>query len=77
MPEMDGLAATAAIREHEQSAGTRTPIVAMTAHALVGFQERCLSAGMDGYITKPIRPDELFAALAFADVAAEATDNVS
>jgi two-component system sensor histidine kinase/response regulator len=60
MHDMDGLATTAAIRQQEASRGTRTPIVAMTAHALEGFQQRCLAAGMDGYISKPFQPDELF-----------------
>jgi CheY-like chemotaxis protein len=55
MPEMDGLAATRAIREYEKSSGVRLPIYAMTAHAMKGDRDRCLSAGMDGYITKPIR----------------------
>jgi CheY-like chemotaxis protein/HPt (histidine-containing phosphotransfer) domain-containing protein len=55
MPEMDGLAATAAIRESEKNSGTHLPIFAMTAHAMKGDRERCLEAGMDGYITKPVR----------------------
>jgi two-component system, sensor histidine kinase and response regulator len=55
MPEMDGLAATAAIREHEKIRGTHLPIFAMTAHAMKGDRECCLQAGMDGYITKPVR----------------------
>jgi signal transduction histidine kinase/CheY-like chemotaxis protein len=63
MPEMDGLEATAAIRVKEEAAGGHVPILAMTAHALVGFHVRCLEAGMDGYITKPIVPDELFKAV--------------
>ncbi len=63
MPEMDGFEATAAIREREQSAGGHLPIIAMTAHAMRGDQERCLAAGMDGYIAKPIRTKELIALL--------------
>ncbi len=55
MPEMDGLTATEAIREREKSSGTHLAIFAMTAHAMKGDRERCLQAGMDGYITKPIR----------------------
>jgi two-component system, sensor histidine kinase and response regulator len=56
MPELDGLAATRAIRERERVNGGHTPIIAMTAHALAGDRERCLEAGMDGYTTKPLRP---------------------
>ena len=63
MPEMSGLEATAAIRERERSAGGHIPIVAMTAHAMTGDRERCLDAGMDGYVSKPLRPDELVAAI--------------
>jgi two-component system, sensor histidine kinase and response regulator len=55
MPEMDGLAATEAIRQREKGSGNHLPIFAMTAHAMKGDRERCLQAGMDGYITKPIR----------------------
>jgi CheY-like chemotaxis protein len=63
MPEMDGLQATAVIREKERSLGTHVPIVAMTAHAMKGDREQCLAAGMDGYITKPVRAQELFEVL--------------
>jgi CheY-like chemotaxis protein len=64
MPEMDGLVATAAIRARESLNGGHIPVVAMTAHALKGDRERCLEAGMDDYIAKPIHAKELFAALA-------------
>ena len=63
MPEMDGLSATAAIRARERESGDHLPIIAVTAHAMKGDQERCLEAGMDGYITKPIRVKELLATI--------------
>jgi PAS domain S-box-containing protein len=59
MPEMDGFAATAAIRASETSCGGHLPIYAMTAHAMKGDEERCLAAGMDGYISKPVNFDKL------------------
>ena len=60
MPEMDGFEATAAIRNREERTGIHLPIVAMTAHALKGDEERCLAGGMDGYLPKPIRSERLF-----------------
>jgi two-component system, sensor histidine kinase and response regulator len=66
MPEMDGLEATAAIRQNEQGKERRLPIVALTANALVGDREMCLRAGMDGYVTKPVRAPALFRAMADA-----------
>ncbi len=65
MPEMDGLEATTIIRkqEKEKEGGRRTPIVAMTAHAMKDDRERCLAAGMDEYLSKPIIPENLFAVL--------------
>jgi PAS domain S-box-containing protein len=61
MPRMDGLQATEAIRSLEEGTGRRMPIVAMTAHAMKGDEERCLSAGMDAYISKPIKLQGLYA----------------
>jgi PAS domain S-box-containing protein len=65
MPEMDGLQATVALREHEKEKGDgfHQPVIALTAHAMKGDQERCLAAGMDGYLTKPIAPQALDAIL--------------
>jgi signal transduction histidine kinase/DNA-binding response OmpR family regulator len=63
MPEMDGLEATAAIRNKEKLSGHHQAVIALTAHSMKGDQERCLAAGMDGYLSKPIRPDELDAVL--------------
>ena len=63
MPEMDGFEATQAIRETERETGTHLPIIAMTAHAMKGDEERCLEAGMDSYVSKPITPRDLFAAI--------------
>jgi signal transduction histidine kinase/DNA-binding response OmpR family regulator len=72
MPEMDGFEATAHIRARESGGGRRQPIIAMTAHALKGDRERCLEAGMDGYVSKPIQPHELNEAI--RRVAPEATE---
>jgi signal transduction histidine kinase/CheY-like chemotaxis protein len=64
MPEMDGYAATAAIRERDSRTGRHTRIIALTANAMAGERERCLEAGMDGYLSKPFRPIELRALIA-------------
>ena len=64
MPEMNGLEATRAIREMEKETGTRTPIVGVTAHSLRGDQEKCMEAGMDDYMSKPISPDMIGAKIA-------------
>jgi CheY-like chemotaxis protein len=66
MPEMDGFEATAAIRAAEPRADRRLPILALTALAMSGDRERCLAAGMDGYLTKPIQGDHLLQAVANA-----------
>jgi signal transduction histidine kinase/DNA-binding response OmpR family regulator len=63
MPEVDGLRTTKAIRERERVSGGHLPVLAMTAYALKGDRERCLEAGMDGYVSKPIRLTELLKAL--------------
>jgi CheY-like chemotaxis protein len=59
MPGMDGIEAARAIRKSEKPGGSRIPIIALTAHALGGDRTRCMEAGMDAYLTKPIQPEEL------------------
>jgi two-component system, sensor histidine kinase and response regulator len=63
MPVLSGLEATSAIRARERTTGGHVLIIAMTAHAMTGDRERCLEAGMDGYVSKPLRPDELLATI--------------
>jgi PAS domain S-box-containing protein len=73
MPEMNGFEATALIREKEKGTSSRIPIIALTAHAMKGDRERCMAAGMDGYVSKPIRPEDLFSAIEVAIEAASGT----
>jgi CheY-like chemotaxis protein len=63
MPGMDGLQAVAEIRRREQISGGHLPVIALTAHALTGDEDRCLAAGMDAYVSKPINKADLFAAI--------------
>ncbi|MDR3708790.1 MAG: response regulator [Capsulimonadaceae bacterium] len=79
MPEMDGLEATAAIRNIEKESGVHIPIVALTAHAMKGDRERCLNAGMDFYVSKPIQPQELIEVIdsltqSYSETTTETTD---
>jgi CheY-like chemotaxis protein len=74
MPEMDGFEATAAIRGRERETGNHLPIIAMTAHAMPGDRERCIAAGMDSYIAKPLKAAELIELL---EKLADATQQVS
>jgi CheY-like chemotaxis protein len=64
MPHMDGFEATAELRRREAISGGHLPIVALTANAMAGDRQRCLAAGMDGYVTKPMKRPELFQAIA-------------
>ncbi len=74
MPVMGGFEAVAAIRQYEAGVGGHVPVVALSAHALVGYREKCVAAGMDDYLTKPVDADALFALMdAYADAQAERT----
>jgi len=73
MPDLDGFEATQIIREREKDGGGRLPIVAMTAHAMKGDKEKCLAAGMDDYVSKPINRDELFSVIEKFTKGGEAT----
>jgi len=77
MPDMGGYEATAVIREREPHIGRRQRIVAMTAHAMTGDRERCLEAGMDGYISKPLDPKALFAIVEDGGEAADSAAQAS
>ncbi|MFQ6109766.1 MAG: response regulator, partial [Candidatus Aminicenantales bacterium] len=63
MPKMNGFEATTAIREKEEQTGSHIPIIALTAHAMKGDREKCIETGMDDYISKPVKPEELFRAI--------------
>ena len=71
MPEMDGFAVVRAIRERERATGTHLPVIALTARSSKGDRDRCLAAGMDDFLSKPIEADALWAAM--ANVIARAT----
>src|SRR5690242_5929288 len=79
MPDMDGFRAVEHIRSDEQESGRRVPIVAITAHALNGWRERCIAAGMDAYLPKPICPQDLLdcvSSILLAEAKTHATTNI-
>lgn len=75
MPEMDGLEATRMIRKKEKSTGTHLPVIAVTAHVMKGDSEKCLAAGADDYVSKPIQAEELYAAIGRLRGSAEGTED--
>ncbi len=77
MPEMDGIEATGGIRKREMGTDRHQLVIALTAHAMKGDRDRCLAAGMDGYLCKPIRPQELDAMLEKYSLLAKGTANAS
>jgi two-component system, sensor histidine kinase and response regulator len=77
MPEMDGFEATATIREREKISGSHLPIIAMTANAMKGDRERCMAAGMDAYVSKPVDSRELFEAIEKLAVPSQRATGVS
>jgi two-component system CheB/CheR fusion protein len=77
MPEMDGFETTAIIRERERASGTHLPIIALTANAMVGDAEKCLQAGMDGYVAKPVDVRRLFAEISRVQAGLQAQSRVT
>ncbi len=75
MPELDGLAATRALRERERYTGQRIPVIALTAHAMAGDQENCLAAGMDDYVSKPVEIEALIDAINRAALSLASANN--